>query len=271
MWRIDLRPDAVANRGLLQSGSGQLSGYQPFLLYNGCATSLGNGPCTNIQPIFFEPTIIFMGGSLNPPTLGIAFGTGNRAELARPNSQVPGFYVVIDNGQTAATYIRSGATSSTRIPLRDITPGTGLGPCALPYNPANCTNANGDRAPGFVLDYASVNEKTTSTVYSTLGYLSVVTFTPDSVSPCATNGNSFQYRFFFLTGTGPYGQTGTYADYQTSLGQGIVMRGQSVTAGSSLNTTGSGTNDIFLGAGGYDPTFTPGTVHSVTTNWKEQQ
>jgi hypothetical protein len=269
MWRIDLRPDPVANRGLINSG--QLSGYQPFLLYNGCATTLGTGPCTNIQPIFFEPTIIFMGGSMNPPTLGIAFGTGNRAELARPNIQVPGFYDVIDNGQTAVTYIRSGATSSTRIPLRDITPGTGLGPCPVPFNPASCTNANGDRAPGFVLDYASVNEKTTSKVYSTYGYLSVVTFTPDSVSPCATNGSSFQYRFFFLTGTGPYGQTGTYADYQTSLGQGIVMRGQSVTAGGSLSPSGSGTNDIVIGAGGGGNNFTPGGTGTVITNWKEQQ
>ncbi len=265
MWRIDLRPDAVANRGVLLSG--QLSGYTPFLLYNGCGTANGTGPCTDIQPIFFEPALVFMGGSINPPTLGIAFGTGNRAELARPNSQVPGFYFVIDNGQTAQTAIRSGATSSTRIPLRDITPVTGLGPCSLPYNPANCTNANGDRAPGFVLDYASINEKTTSTVYSTLGVLSVVTFTPDSVSPCATNGNSFQYRFFFLTGTGPYGQTGTYADYRDSLGQGVVMRGQSITA----TSTGSGTNDIYVGEQGPDQRFTAGTVKTVITNWKEQQ
>ena len=45
-----------------------------------------------------------------------------------------------------------------------------------------------------------------------------MTFTPDSVSPCATNGSSFRYRFFFLTGTGYNGQTDTYADYRDTTG-----------------------------------------------------
>src|SRR5262249_1837822 len=61
LWRIDLRPDAVNGRGILNGN--QLSGYQPFLLYNGCRTALGNGPCSSLQPIFFEPGLIVMGGS----------------------------------------------------------------------------------------------------------------------------------------------------------------------------------------------------------------
>jgi len=272
MWRIDLTPDPVSGRGVLGAGTaGQLSGYQPFLLFNGCGSALGTGPCPNQQPIFFEPTLIFMGGSINPPTYGVTWGTGNRAELARPNTQVPGFYYVIDGGQTARTMIRSGATSSTRIALRDLTPGTGLGPCPSPFDPASCVNANGDPAPGFVLDYASLNEKTTSTVFSTLGILSIVTFTPDSASPCATNGSSYQYRFFFLTGTGPYGNTRTYGDYRTSMGEGLVTTGQSVTS----TATGSGTNDMVFtsgSGGGPNPNnLTSGTVNTVITNWKEQQ
>ncbi len=268
MWRIDLTPDPVSGRGVLGvTTPDQLSGYQPFLLYNGCGTALGTGPCTDQQPIFFEPAIIFMGGSINPPTLGVAFGTGNRAELARPNVQAPGFYDIIDSGQTARTVVRAGSTTTTRIPVRDVTPVTGLGPCPSPFDPASCVNANGDRAPGFVLDYATTNEKTTSTVFSTLGVLSVVTFTPDSVSPCATNGSSYQYRFFFLTGSGPYGNTNTYADYRDSLGEGVVTRGQSITAGS----TGSGTHDMYFGQDRVDDIFTAGTVRTVITNWKEQQ
>ncbi|HTY42146.1 MAG TPA: PilC/PilY family type IV pilus protein [Thermoanaerobaculia bacterium] len=275
MWRINLTPDPVAGRGVLGVNTpGQVTGYQAFLLYNGCGTALGTGPCVDgmgasqAKPIFFEPSLIFMGGSINPPTLGIAFGTGNRADLARANAVTQGFYYIIDNGQTAQTVVRSGSDTATQTALRDLTPGTGMGPCASPYDPANCVNANGNRAPGFVLDFATSDEKTTSTVFSTLGILSLVTFTTDSASPCATNGSSYQYRFFFLTGQGAYGTSGTYADYRDSLGTGVVTRGQSITAGSST----SGTQDMYFGQDNTgNSNLTQGTVRNVITNWKEQQ
>jgi hypothetical protein len=272
MWRVNVTPDGPLGRGVLSSG--QLSGYEAYLLYNGCGTALGTGPCVDTlgnpgaQPIFFEPAVIFMGGSVNPPTLGIAFGTGNRAELARPNTETQGFYDLIDGGQTDRTMVRVGATTSTRIALRDISP-TGQGPCPAPFDPASCVNPNGDRAPGFVLDYGSLNEKTTSTVFSTLGYLSVVTFTPDSVSPCATNGSSYRYRFFFLTGTGYYGTTGAYADFRQSLGEGIATLGQ------STNNQGTVTDTVMIGGSSGSPRppqeDTTGAVKSIMTNWKEQQ
>jgi hypothetical protein len=263
MWRIDLRPDATVDRGELIGGD--LHGYTPYLIYNGCGTATGAGPCPNKQPVFFEPALIFLGGSVSPPALGVAFGTGNRADLARPNAvgQTPGFYYVVDNGQTARTVIRSGATSATQIALRDLTPGTGLGPCPTPFDPASCSNAAGDPAPGFVLDYATQNEKTTSTVFATSGYLSLVTFTPDSVSPCATNGSSYNYRFFFLTGTGAYGRGGTYADFRTNLGEGIVTRGQS--------TTVKGVHDLYFRNNDFTDEFTEGVVRTIEQNWKEQQ
>ena len=269
MWRIDLRPDPVSGRGVLNGT--QLGGYQPFLLYNGCGTALGTGPCVDgtgkqvIQPIFFEPALIFLGGSTSPPTLGVAFGTGNRAELARTNISTPGFYYVLDNGQTALTYVRTGSTTPTREALKDITPPNT--PCPVPFNPTTCVNGDGNPAPGFVLDFGSPNEKTTSTVYSTQGYLSLVTFTPDSVSPCETNGSSFQYRFFFLTGTGYYGKTGTYSDFRLSLGEGLETLGQTTSIGGVHDMVFySGNKDV-----GYKDSFSPGVVRTIQQNWKEQQ
>jgi Tfp pilus tip-associated adhesin PilY1 len=271
MWRIDLTPSGTFGRGELDPSDGQLHGYQPFLLFNGCGSATGAGPCPNQQPVFYEPTIIFLGGSVAPPTLGIAWGTGNRAELARPNIQTPGLYYVIDNGQTASTITHSVAgTLSTD--LRDVTPGKAgaLGKCPTPFDPASCVNGATppQPAPGFVLDFGSPNEKTTSTVFDTLGDLTVVTFTPDSVSPCATNGSSYEYGFFFLTGTGRYNRNDTtYAGYRSNLGEGVVARGQSNTI--------DGTHDQYFFSGNpsenYNDNFTPGTVRTIQQNWKEQQ
>jgi Tfp pilus tip-associated adhesin PilY1 len=270
MWRIDLTPDGPTDRGEI-GADGQLHGYQPFLLFNGCGSATGVGPCPDQQPVFFEPALIFLGGSIAPPTLGVAFGTGNRAELARPNLQTSGFFYVIDNGQRSSTFTRSAA-GTLATDLRDLTPGKAgaLGPCPLPFDPATCLNAATppQPSPGFALDFGSINEKTTSTVFATQGYLSLVTFTPDSVSPCATNGSSFQYRFFFLTGTGGYGTVGnTYADFRQSLGEGIATRGQSNTI--------KGTHDQYFISGNldknYEDQFTAGVVRTIQQNWKEQQ
>ncbi len=197
MWRIDLTPDASASPKRGEIASGQLHGYSPFLLFDGCEMS--GTACALKRPIFYEPGIVFIGGSGAPPVLGIAFGTGNRAELARPNTQTQDFFYVVDSGQTTTTFVKTD--------LHDLTPPTGTA-CAIPYTGA-CANA----ANGFVLDYSSSNEKTTSTVFSTQGFLSVVTFTPDSVSPCATEGSSFRYRFFFLTGEAYFDPSGYYDGY----------------------------------------------------------
>ncbi len=254
MWRIDLTPDATApQRGALSGG--QLHGYKPFLLFNGCGVTT-NVPCVNTRPIFYDPGIVYVGGTVNPPTLGIAFGTGDRAELARPNTQTQAFYYVIDSGQTTQSFVDSD--------LHDLSPGgtpPSGGPCPSPVDPSTCAGADN----GFLLPYGTGNEKTTSTVFSTLGYLSLITFTPDSVSPCATNGSSFRYRFFFLNGQGYYGSAGTYADYQESLGPGFASASQSVSPAGDIN-------DMVLFSGGeLDEQQTPGGVRSIEQNWKEQQ
>ena len=249
MWRVDLTPDKTSSPKRGEVLSGEAHGYQPFLLFDGC--QLAAGACTNKRPVFFEPGVVFVGGAGSPPVLGISFGTGNRAELARPNTQPQDFFYVVDTGQTSQTFVKAD--------LHDLTPPGGT-PCPLPYTGV-CTNA----ANGFVLEYGSTNEKTTSTVFSTRGYLSLITFTPDSVSPCATNGSSYRYRFFYQTGQGYYGTTGTYGDYQESLGEGMAAASQSVSPeGDTIDTT-------LTTSGGIDQQVTPNAVHTIEQNWKEQQ
>ena len=179
MWRIDLTPDPAIPRGELQ-GDGQVHGYVPFHLFDTCkdvsAATFPKPPpgvgknCS--QPIFYDPGIVYLGGAASPPALGIAFGTGDRASLTRANptdptdplvSQHNGFYYVIDGG---------GDVTMSRTDLIDLTP-PAVNPC-VPYDPAICG------ITGFVLDYETGDEKTTSTVFSTFGELSIVTFTKDT-------------------------------------------------------------------------------------------
>ena len=58
------------------------------------------------------------------PALGIAFGTGDRAELARTNTSVQRFYYVLDTNQ--ATTLHEGDLRNMT-PTGGVTPG-GCGP-----------------------------------------------------------------------------------------------------------------------------------------------
>jgi hypothetical protein len=99
-------------------------------------------------------------------------------------------------------------------------------------------------------------------MFATEGFLSLVTFTPDTTNPCATEGNSFRYRFFFLTGASRSGGV-TIADYRSDLGGGFASPSQS--------STKSSTNDwVFSVGGGVNIETTPGTVTTINQNWKEQ-
>ena len=230
------RPDAgrrLAGRGVLDT-TARSTGTSRSCSSTAAARRSGAGPCTNQQPIFFEPGDHLHGRRRRRRRRSASRSARATAPSSRgPNVQAAGFYYVIDSGQMALTYTHStGGTLATDI--RDLTPGKSgaLGPCPSPFDPDTCTNGAtpAQRAPGFVLDFGSLNEKTTSTVFSTLGDLCVVTFTPDSVSPCATNGSSFQYRFFFLTGQGGYNRTDTtYAAYRTLWEKGLPRAGQSTT------------------------------------------
>ena len=249
MWRIDLTPDASSTPIRGEIASGQLHGYEPFLLFDGCQVS--GTACTNQAPIFFEPGIVYVGGSGAPPLLGIAFGTGNRADIARPNAQAQEFFYVVDSGQTTTTFVKTD--------LHDLTPPSGS-VCAVPY-----TGPCADAVNGFRLVYGSSNEKTTSTTFSTQGYLSLVTFTPDSVSPCATNGVSYRYRFFFLTGQGYFGTAGDIGDYREDLNEGMAAIQQSVSPDGDIIDT------VLYSGGAIRQDVTPGSVHTIEQNWKEQQ
>ena len=123
---------------------------------------------------------------------------------------------------------------------------------------------------GFFLDFASQNEKTTSTVFSTQGYLSLITFTPDSDvnSFCTTDGESFRYRLFFLTGAGGYNiaaPANNFSDYRQFLGKPLASASQSTSPnGDTIDT-------VLYSGGAVNQTTTKGTLSTVNVNWKEQQ
>jgi hypothetical protein len=265
MWRIDVTPDASSGRGVLDSTDGQLHNYVPFELFDTCRDVnpifQKTPPKTGlncVQPIFYEPAIVYLGGASAPPALGIAFGTGDRSSLTRtaPNDGLTppvqfeknGLYYIIDGGSTATTMGRND--------LIDLTP-PAVNPCQ-PYDPAICG------LTGFVLDFETPREKTTTTVFSTLGELSLLTYTPDSVSPCATNGASFRYKGFYLTGQPGYTTTSDYGGYREALSNDFASAGQSVAPNGDII-------DTILYSQGIRQDVTPATLQTIQNNWKEQQ
>lgn len=242
LWRLDLTADVTSSPKKGELVSGLIQGWQPFLLYD---ASTG-GTLQPNQPIFMEPALIYLSGGVRP-TLGIGFGTGNRADLLRiPNPSINRFFYVIDDG---------GTTTLHETDLQDITPP--VAPCTPP-----CATKL-----GFFLPFSTPNEKATSTVSSTNGFLTLVTFTPESNNPCGTEGSSFQYRFFFLSGAGGYNigsPTGTYADYVQTLGAGLAAAAQ------STSPTGDTIDTILYSGGAINQVNTPGSQRTINQNWKEQ-
>lgn len=265
MWRIDLTPDAAAvpKRGDLVAGL--LTGYQPFLLFR---TDPASSP-QPVQPIYLEAGIIYLAGGLRP-TLGVAFGTGNRSELAGKNiykgkPYVNRFYFVVDSNQT---------TTATEVNLRNITSAGGVTAAGAGPGPANTGCATAP-CTGYFLDFANTldancnptyDEKTTSTVFSTQGYLTLITFTANA-GPCSTEGTSFRYRFFFLNGQGGYNlsaPTGTYADYRQSLGKGLASASQGTSPQGDIIDT------VVFSGGSVNQQNTASSISTVNVNWKEQ-
>jgi Tfp pilus tip-associated adhesin PilY1 len=239
MWRLDLNPTTG------DISSGKIVGWTPFLLYD--SSRLATAGEAN-QPIYLEASAIYLSGGARP-ILGIAWGSGNRRDLLKvPNPSVNRFFYVIDDG--SSTTLHEGD-------LKNITPAGGVTPAG------SCSTCP---TGGYYLDYTSQNEKTTSTVYSTFGYLTLITFTPDSNNPCATDGTSYRYRFFFLNGTGGYNvgsPAGDYTDYRQTAGAGLVAAGQSSTADTTYEW-------LSRPGGQVEPDPNTNPKRSINQNWKEQ-
>jgi len=121
---------------------------------------------------------------------------------------------------------------------------------------------------GYFMDFQTQNEKTTSTVFATQGYLSLITFTPDLNGPCTTDGSSYRYRFFFLTGAGGYNistPTGNFNDYRQYLGK------QLASASQSTSPNGDTIDTVLYSGGAVNQQTTAGSLSTVNVNWKEQQ
>jgi type IV pilus assembly protein PilY1 len=125
MWRIDLTDlrrlasspgSRWTNQLDLVNGSGK-----PFLLFQAPQVAVPDDPATTVNegirppyPIYFRPTAISLGFSSNgKPTLGIAFGTGDRDDILSAIDPLSldfpqRFYYVIDD---------SNATTRTEIDL----------------------------------------------------------------------------------------------------------------------------------------------------------
>jgi type IV pilus assembly protein PilY1 len=148
MWRVDLTPDGTANRGVCNNcdtATQSVSGYRPFLLYD-ASTLDGTTPSSQPnEPIFQDAAVIYVSGATRP-ALGIAFGTGDRAELARTNTAVQRFYYVLDTGQ---------ATTLHETDLRNLTPS---GEVSTPTGAGSGADNDG------ISSTATLNEKTLSSV-----------------------------------------------------------------------------------------------------------
>jgi PilC-like protein with beta-propeller domain len=267
IWKIDLRPDSDAHRGVCSGCGGAsetVTGYQPFLLYDGTTLDGTVASTQPIQPIFVEASIIFIEGGPKP-TLGVAFGTGYRAELIQPNlrihngSQVPfvnRFHFIIDPGGVLPRTLHEDD-------LINVTPSDGIEPGEGPQNAENTPN-------GYFLNFGSYDEKAVSTVFATQGVLTLVTFSPSQGDPCTNTGESFRYRFSFLTGQGaatgvlsPFGTDGAMSQYREDLGPGLVrgMRSQSPN-GTMIDTLQFPHGSLLQQDTGF--------LKTNTENWKEQ-
>ena len=105
-------------------------------------------------------------------------------------------------------------------------------------------------------------------MFSTSGYLTLITFTPDANNPCSTEGSSYRYRFFFLNGNGGYNlgaQTGTYADYRQNLGTGLSSASQ------STSPSGNTIDMVLFSGGAVQEQNSAGSLNTINVNWKEQQ
>jgi hypothetical protein len=262
MWRLDLR---TGDCGGCDPKTETLTfpGPQPFLLYDAMSDT------QPIQPIFLDAGIIFVSGGASP-ILGIAFGTGYRADLLQANPNVNRFYFVLDPGANAITFNDQNLNDITpKCDLALIPEGCATGEGKGPQQPAAVAcNDSGMTNCGYFLNFAGADEKTTSTVNSTLGNLALVTFKPNSTTDICGNGTSLRYSFFFANGKAnqnqAFGAAGDLKDYRETLGAGVA------TAAGSQAPNGDMIDTVLFSGGGISQENKPSTLKTISQSWKEQ-
>src|SRR5262249_37121954 len=94
---------------------------------------------------------------------------------------------------------------------------------------------------------------------------------PSQGGPCTNTGESFRYRFFFLTGQGaatgvlsPFGAGGAMSFFREDLGRGLVESNQSQSPSGEVN-------DTLLFPQGSLLQRNTGLLHANTRSGKEQR
>ena len=239
MWRLDLS-QGVSDTG---TANATLTGFSPFLLYDG----LSENNTQRVQPVFMEAGLIFVSGGVSP-VIGVAWGSGYRAELLSENPNVQRFTFVADPADNSVTFDESE--------LINITPEGGQTPAG--------TNRVCENGPcSYFLDFAVSTEKAVSTVFSTFGTLSLTTFRPRNANELCGHGLSARYKFHYKTGVGGYGTTVQLGSYKEELGEGLASLSQSQGPGGQLN-------DTILFSDGRLKEEETGHVKTLSDNWKEQ-
>jgi hypothetical protein len=93
MFKVDMKlPAALGGDGKVASGQ-----WEPFEVFCTGTWNDGTGLCNDSRPIFFPPSIIFVG---TRGRFALAFGTGDRDDLWNPSreNEEGRFYVILDTG-----------------------------------------------------------------------------------------------------------------------------------------------------------------------------
>ena len=194
LWKLDLTPDlsGTTTRGKLASGK---ASYFPMLLFDAGTRSGCTSPCS--RPFYMEPTVILTGISSGAvKTLGVAIGSGQRADLLDRTSNTQRFYLIVDLGVTRSESDLVGFNVNDPVP-------------------------GGSLANGWFLRYPTDNEKTTTMALAQAGYLVFTTFRlqTDGGDPCKPSGFSRLYAMKYSDGSAVPGQ----ARYEEISNPGVAL------------------------------------------------
>lgn len=223
LWKVDLTPDTTGATSRGEESSGSVT-YLPFEIFDATAS----------EPFYMEPTAVLVSvDAAGGKTVGIALGSGNRADLLDNTSNPQRFYFVVDPP--------GNATTLTLSDLADASSGA--------------TSSH-----GWFFPFPDPTEKTTTTALSEAGTLLFTTFRVTANNQCAADGLSRLYGLGYATGAPPAGQP---ASQELGPGAALGISG-SVSEGGAIIT-------IIQEQGGALQLEQAGqTIHTSIRNWKEQ-